>query len=48
MWSAFYAARSDDVGQPQKCIEVLLPLFYDKAATPEMIRHGMEIVKKNN
>jgi hypothetical protein len=48
MWSAFHASRSDDVGQPQKCIEALLPLFYDKAATPEMMRHGMEIVKKNN
>lgn len=27
MWSSFHAARSDVVGQPQKCIEALLPLF---------------------
>lgn len=46
MWSSFHAARSDVVGQPQKCIEALLSLFPEKAATPEMIRHGMELVKK--
>jgi len=46
MWSSFHAARSDVVGQPQKCIEALLPLFYEKAATPKMILHGMELVKK--
>jgi len=46
MWSSFHAARSDVVGQPEKSIEALLPLFHEKAATPEMIRHGMELVKK--
>ena len=46
MWSSYHAARSDTVGQPEKCIEALLPLFHEKAATPEMIRHGMELVKK--
>ena len=29
----------------KKSIETLLPLFHVKAATPEMIRHGMELVK---
>ena len=24
----------------------ILPLFYEKAATPEMNRHGMELIKK--
>ena len=46
MWSSYHAARSDTVGQPEKCIEALLPLFHEKAATPEMIRHGMELVKE--
>lgn len=46
MWSSYHAARSDTVGQPEKGIEALLPLFHEKAATPEMIRHGMELVKK--
>ena len=45
MWSSFHAARSDTVGQPEKGIEALLPIFHEKAATPEMIRHGMELVK---
>ena len=47
MWSSFHAARSDVVGQPEKSIEALLPLFHDKAATPEMIHHGMNLLKKN-
>lgn len=45
MWSAYHAARSDVVGKPEKNIEALLPLFHEKASTPEMIRHGMKIVK---
>lgn len=48
MWSSFHAAQSDAVGQPTKSIQVLLPLFHEKAATPEMIRHGMELVKKTS
>ena len=44
--SSFHAARSDAVGQPKKGIEALLPLFHEKTATPEMIRLGMELVKK--
>ena len=46
MWSSFHAAQSNAVGQPHKSIEALLPLFREKAATPEMIPHGMELVKK--
>ena len=46
MRSSFQSARSDAVGQPEICIEFLLPLFHEKAASPEMIRHGMELVKK--
>lgn len=46
MWSAYHASRSDAVGSTEKCIEAMLPLFRDKAATPKMIRHGMYLVKK--
>lgn len=46
MWSSYHAARSDTVGQPEKGTEALLPLFHEKAATPEMIRHGMKVVKE--
>uniref|UniRef100_UPI00358F24FE uncharacterized protein n=1 Tax=Myxine glutinosa TaxID=7769 RepID=UPI00358F24FE len=46
MWSAYHASRSDAVGSTEKCIEAMLPLFSDKAATPKMIRHGMDLVKK--
>ena len=34
------------MGSTEKCIEAVLPLFHDKAATPKMIRHGMDLVKK--
>ncbi len=46
MWSAYHASRSDAVGSTEKCIEAMLPLFRDQAATPKMIRHGMYLVKK--
>ena len=46
MWSAYHATRLDAVGSTEKCIEAMLPLFRDKAATPKMIRHGMYLVKK--
>ena len=46
MWSAYHAVRLDAVGSIEKCIEAMLPLFRDKAATPKMIRHGMNLIKK--
>ena len=46
MWMAYHASQSDAVGSTEKCIEAMLPLFRDKAATPKMIRHGMYLVKK--
>ena len=48
MWSSYHAARSDTVGQPERCIEALLPLSHEKVATPKIIRHGMELAKKTN
>ena len=46
MWSSYHAARSDVVGQCRQSLEALLPLFHEKAATPDMILHGMELVRK--
>ena len=46
VWSAHHASRSDAVGQTEKSIEALLPLFHEKAATHGMIRHGINLVKE--
>lgn len=46
VWSSYHASRSDAVGQNAKNIEALLPLFHEKAASPGMIRHGMNLVKQ--
>ena len=46
MFSSYHAHRLDSIGVPEKCIETLLPLFHEKAATPGMIRHGMYLVKQ--
>ena len=45
MWSLYHAARSDVVGQCRQSIEAPLPLFYAKAATSDMIRLGLELVR---
>ena len=41
----YQAARSDVVGQCRQSIESLLPLFYGKAATSDMIQLGLELVR---
>lgn len=46
MWSAYHANRLAGIGESMKCIEALLPLFHKKAASPSMIHHGMELVRK--
>jgi len=46
IWSSFHASRSNAVGQPEKGIEALLPLFHEKVATLEMIRLGLKLVKR--
>ena len=45
MWSLYHAARSDVVGQCRQSIEALLAMFYEKAATSDMIRLGLELVR---
>lgn len=44
-WSAFHAARQP-AQSTTSAITALLPLFDEKADTPAMIKHGMEIIKK--
>ena len=46
MWSSYRAARSNVVGQCEKSMEALLRLFYEKVATPDMIRPDLQLVRK--
>ena len=43
-WAAYHAKLQPQVIDPPEII-VLLPLFFEKADTPAMIKHGMNIVK---
>ena len=44
-WAAFHASLQNNPVNPSALI-ALLPLFYEKAATLAMIKHGMDIHKK--
>lgn len=44
-WSAYHASMQPSVEDPPaKC--ALLPLFYEKSATPALIKHGMNVLKQ--
>ena len=44
-WAAYHASMLPPMeDSPALC--ALLPLFYEKAATPAMIKHGMDIVRQ--
>lgn len=43
-WAAHHADRQPDTTDPPG-ISALMPLFYEKAATMAMVKHGMDIVK---
>lgn len=45
-WAAFHASAvaSDDIDPP--ALIALLPLFYEKAATLSMVKHGMDIQRQ--
>ena len=45
MWSSYQAAWSNVVGQCEKSMEALLRLFYEKVATPDMIRPDLKLVR---
>ena len=44
-WASFHASIENNPGNPSAII-ALLPLFYEKAASLAMIKHGMDIQKK--
>ena len=43
-WAAFHASQTIPIEDPQT-LNALLPLFYEKAATPAMVKHGMYVQK---
>ena len=43
-WAAFHSAKQVEKDPP--ALTALLPLFYEKAATPAMIKHGMHVVRQ--
>ena len=44
-WAAYHALQQPPMeDSPAMC--ALLPLFYEKAATPAMIKHGMDVQKQ--
>lgn len=45
VWVAYHSSKQPIEKDPP-VILALLPLFYKKAATPAMIRHGMNVLKQ--
>jgi hypothetical protein len=43
-WAAFHSAERVEKDPPP--LTALLPLFYEKVATPAMIKHGMDVVRQ--
>ena len=43
-WAAYHASTQIEEDQP--ALTALLPLFYEKAATPAMVKHGMDVLKQ--
>lgn len=43
-WSAFHASMQDGSADLHTTLTQLLPLFYEKAATAAMVKHGMNVV----
>ena len=44
MWAAFHSAKQVEKDPP--ALTALLPIFYEKAATPAMIKHGMDVIRQ--
>ena len=43
-WAAYHSTRDSQQHSPA-AIRALLPLFYEKAATPAMVKHGMDVIR---
>uniref|UniRef100_UPI00358E5A52 uncharacterized protein n=1 Tax=Myxine glutinosa TaxID=7769 RepID=UPI00358E5A52 len=44
-WSAYHASKQEVTVEPS-AVCALLPLFYEKSATPAMIKHGMDVQRQ--
>jgi hypothetical protein len=44
-WAAYHASLQSPLEYPP-ALHALLPLFYEKSATPAMIKHGMDVLQK--
>ena len=45
VWAAFHALQQPIIEDPP-ALSALLPLFYEKSATPAMIKHGLDIQRR--
>ena len=45
VWAAYHSSKQQVEKDPQ-ALSALLSLFYEKAATPAMIKHGMDVLKQ--
>ena len=44
-WAAYHSSNKEHEKDPP-ALTALLPLFYEKAATPAMVKHGMNVLKQ--
>ena len=44
-WAAYHASHQPPMVDPP-ALRALLPLFYEKSATPAMVKHGMDVQKQ--
>ena len=44
-WSAYHASQEDPSDTVFSALTQLMPLFYEKAASAAMIKHGMDMLK---
>ena len=44
-WAAYHSKNQQQMNDPP-AITALLPLFYEKADTPAMIKHGMDVLRE--
>ena len=44
-WAAYHASRQPPIVDPP-ALCAMLPLFYEKSATPAMVKHGMDVQKQ--
>ena len=45
VWAAYHSSKQQIEKSPP-ALSALLPVFYEKAATPAMIKHGMDVLKQ--